>query len=79
MADLVFTHQDLDHLDQLVDLEARCFPDLPPHDLVAPETGLAEVESRAFGINDSGVIIGSTRPVGSREPTAFILIPAAGQ
>jgi uncharacterized membrane protein len=49
---------------------------VPVADLVSPETGLAEVESRAFSMNDSGLIVGHTRPVDSSWWSAFIMVPA---
>ncbi len=61
MPDLVFTHQDLDHLERLVDLEARCFPELPPHELVSPETVRLQVElfpEGAFMVLDGERVVG---------------------
>jgi GNAT superfamily N-acetyltransferase len=61
MPELTFVNQDLDHVDQLVDLEARCFPELPPHELVSPETVQLQVElfqEGAFMVLDGDRVVG---------------------
>ncbi len=61
MSEIVFLNQDLDHVGQLVDLEERCFPELPPHDRVGPETVRLQVElfpEGAFMAVDGDRVVG---------------------
>jgi len=46
-------------------------------DLVPPETGLADISSVAWSINDSGMIVGAQPSVNPGYWTAFIAVPVA--